>query len=69
MEVMANEKYRKMQGELDQWGDLTTIERISKNQFDWIVNGELEGSFAKRESCNKRLIKLYTKVKQHEYRH
>lgn len=53
---------------LDGHGLMTSIDRISKRQFTFLINGSAIHTFKRRHSCNMRLEKLYyqTKSKQNE---
>lgn len=55
----ASKKYRQMMAYLDSKGLITSIDRVSKKQFTFLVNGTAVKSYKKRDSCNKQLIKIY----------
>lgn len=55
----AGRKYRKMMAKLDSVGLMVTIDRVSKKQFSFLVNGTLVKSYRVRNSCNRQLVKLY----------
>lgn len=57
--MRAGKRYRKLQGDLDKKGICTSIQRVSKNQFDFIINAEIIKSFKTRQSANKRIVKLH----------
>jgi len=55
----GSKKYRQMMGILDSSGFVVSIDRVSKNQFTFLVNGTAVKSYKKRDSCNRQLVKLY----------
>lgn len=55
----GSKKYRKMMGLLDSIGFVISIDRVSKNQFTFLVNGTAEKSYKTRNSCNRQLEKLF----------
>lgn len=55
-----------MQAELDCLGFLTTIVRIDKSAYSFILNGAIIKVYRKRESCNKRLVKIYNKQRKNK---
>lgn len=57
--MKGNKKYRKMMGDLDNVGLLIIINRVSKKQYDFILNGEIIKSYKKRDSCNQLLKKKH----------
>ena len=57
----GSKKYRTMMGFLDSVGFVISIDRVSKKQFTFLVNGTAERSYKTRNSCNRRLEKLYKK--------
>ena len=48
-----------MQSELDKYGFITNINRVSNKHFVLLINGEAVKSFKKRQSANLRIQKLY----------
>lgn len=57
--MKGSKKYRKLQSDLDKVGIITSIIRLGKKQFDFYVNGTNAGGFKKRDSANKRIVKLH----------
>jgi hypothetical protein len=48
-----------MMGLLDSHGLICYIDRVSKKQFSFVVNGEILKTYKKRDSCNRQIEKLY----------
>lgn len=59
--IKGNEKYRKLMAELDKKDILISIQKTGENEYTFINNGTIEKVYKKRESCNKRILKLYKK--------
>jgi len=58
---MANsgrKKYRVILNELDVKGIVVAIIRAGHKNYNFIENGVIVKNYKKRESCNKRLLKL-----------
>lgn len=58
---MANSgriKYRAILHELDAKGIVVAIIRAGQKNYNFIENGVIVKNYKKRESCNKRLLKL-----------
>ena len=61
---MANsgrKKYRAILSELDAKGIVVAIIRAGHKNYNFIENGVIVKNYKKRESCNKRLLKLKNK--------
>ena len=52
-------KYRKMINQLAEKNQLIVIKRNGHKDYDFIINFEIIKNFKKRDSINKRIIKLY----------
>lgn len=52
-------KYRQIQSDLDAKDIITCIHPLRDGRFQFIVNGDIMAELKKRESCNKRLLKLH----------
>jgi hypothetical protein len=52
-------KYRKMMSFLDSVGFVISIQRIHNKRYSLIINGEIIKTFRKRDSCNKRITKMF----------
>lgn len=57
--MKATAKYHKMINELAGKNKLILIIRNGHKNYDYIINFELIKNFKKRDSINKRIIKLY----------
>lgn len=53
--MKGSKKYRKLMSDLDGVGLLITINRVSRKQYDFILNGEIIKSYKK-----KRLLQSFT---------
>lgn len=63
--MKGGSKYRKMQNELDKIGFITAIIKNGRKNYAFILNGQIIKVFAKRDSCNKRIVKLYETMQIH----
>lgn len=59
----ARKKYRVILSELDSKGIMISIVRVCEKNYNFIINGEIVKNYKKRESANKRLLKLQKKYK------
>jgi hypothetical protein len=57
--MKGSSKYRKLQNDLDNVGIPTSILKIDKKAYSFMVNFEIVAVLKKRDSINKRLIKLH----------
>lgn len=48
-----------MLADLDKVSLIIAIDRVSKHQFTFLVNGTIERTYRKRDSCNRRLKRIY----------
>ena len=55
----GSKKYRKLQNDLDKVGIITVIIKTGKKQFDFNINSTIVATFKKRDSANKRIVKLH----------
>jgi hypothetical protein len=62
----ASAKYRKMINKLAEKNQLIVIKRNGHKDFDLIINFEIVKNFKKRDSINKRIIKLCQKLLSHQ---
>ena len=60
----GHRKYRLMMGYLDSVGFMTSIDRISKKQFTFLINGTATHTYKCRHSCNVKLEKLYNQQRK-----
>ncbi len=54
----ARKEYRVILSELDSKGLMVSIVRVCEKNYNFIINGEIVKNYKKRESANKRLLKL-----------
>lgn len=54
----GRKKYREIMSKLDAKGIICSIIRAGDKNYNFIINGVIVKNYKKRESCNKRLIKL-----------
>lgn len=54
----ARKEYRVILRELDSKGIMISIVRVCEKNYNFIINGEIVKNYKKRESANKRLLKL-----------
>ena len=59
--MKGSKKYRALQNDLDKVGILTLILKTGKKEYNFIVNSTIVACFKKRDSANKRILKLYNK--------
>lgn len=52
-------KYRRMLAYLDGCGFMVSLDRVSKRQFTYLVNGTALKTYRTRRSCNRQLLNLY----------
>lgn len=57
----GRKKYRLLQGELDEVGITTFINRVGPKWYEVHVNFEIRKKYKLRLSCNRYLVRLHTK--------
>lgn len=55
----ASKEFRKLMNELLNHGLIVNIIHVGKSNYNFVVNGEIIKNYKKRESANKRLIKMH----------
>jgi hypothetical protein len=60
--MKASKKYRKMINDLSEKNQVINIIRNGPKNYDLIINFEIIKNFKKRDSINKRIVKLCQKL-------
>ncbi|MFB9099008.1 MULTISPECIES: hypothetical protein [Flavobacterium] len=59
--MKGSPKYRTIQSDLDKIGLMTAIVREGAKTYTFIINGQVIKCFKRRDSINRRLLKLHKK--------